>query len=372
MIIHNFRPGPIGGAELQAERLAICLAKMGHQMQVLTWLTVADAPLEESWGGVRILRTSHRLPYWVNQGNHETFRYLVQNRCSYDLIHAHMAFGHAVVSTVLARCFGKKCIIKIACAGEFGDLSTFSKFEHFNKALKILHQADAIVAVSTDVERELLQYGFKSQRIVRIPNGVDTGSFRRNKPFTLGSKVRFILIGRRHPQKGIDTTLMAASILNQIGLGEHYEIKLYGTDYPEYDYHKLARELKVEGQVEFLCFEKNITSVYESAHCFILPSRGEGLSNSLLEAMSMQLPVIATSVSGTADVVEDGKDAILIPPDSPDALANSMSKVIYSPGWAKQMGMNARTKVERDFSLQGTAERYSALYERLCQSDGRG
>jgi len=366
MIMHNFRPGSVGGAELQAERLAVRLCRLGHPMQVLTWLTVPDAPLEETADGVRIHRTPYRLPYWVKHDNYETFRYLLRNRGSYDVLHAHMAFGHAVVATVLARCFRRKCIIKIACAGEYGDLSTFSRFEAFDKALRILHQADAVVAVSREVERELNQYGFQPERIVRIPNGVDTAFFHRNRPLQSSNKLRFVLIGRRHPQKGIDTTLRAALKLKQQGLGGRFEIKLYGADYPEYDYRAMASEFGVEDLVALLPFEKDIIKVYNEAHGFLLPSRGEGLSNSLLEAMAMELPVIATPVSGTPDVVDDDKDAILIPPDSPENLAESMSKIIHRPDWAHQLGVNARQKVESRFSLESTARQYSALYERMC------
>jgi len=366
MIIHNFPPGPVGGAELQAERLTTHLVKLGHTIQVLTWLTVPDAPCEETYAGVQIHRVPHHLPYWITHDNADTFRYLVRQRKTYDVLHAHMMFGHAVVAVVAARCLGKKCIVKIACAGEYGDLDTFSKFTGFDKALRILYQADTIVAVSREVQQELLRYGFPPERIVRIPNGVDTIFFQRSQPFPEPGKTRFILMGRRHPQKGIDTTLLAARQLQEQGLGDQFEIYLYGAEYPEYAYRAMARELGVDSIVSFCDFEKDILAVYHAAHCFLLPSRGEGLSNSLLEAMALELPVIATPVSGTPDVVDDGKDGIFIPPDSPDALASAMQKIIASPALARMLGENARRKVTSLFSLDHVAQRYSELYDRLC------
>jgi glycosyltransferase involved in cell wall biosynthesis len=365
MIIHNFRPGQVGGAELQAERLSAQLVKLGHAMQILTWLTVPDAPLEETCEGVQIHRAPYRLPYWVKLDNANTFRYLVKRRGTYEVLHAHMAFAHAVVAVVVARCFRKKCIIKIACTGEYGDLCTFSKFELFEKALRILHRADAVVAVSSEVEQELLRYGFPAQRVVRISNGVDAAHFQRTAPFPDRMKIRFILIGRRHPQKGIDTTLHAARKLNQDGFGGRFVIDLYGIDYPEYDYRAMARELGVTDAVRFFPFEKNILDVYNSAHCFLLPSRGEGLSNSLLEAMAMGLPVVATSVSGTPDVIDAGENGILIPSDSPDMLAGAMSRIISNPELSQRLGQNARRKVQSHFSLESVACRYSKLYEAL-------
>jgi glycosyltransferase involved in cell wall biosynthesis len=290
----------------------------------------------------------------------------VRERKTYDILHAHMAFGHAVVAVVAARCFGKRCIIKIACAGPYGDLSQFSKFEWFDMALGILKQADIVVAVSSEVEQELLNYGFPPHRIVRISNGVDTVHFTPGpKSLRRPEKTRFVLIGRRHPQKGIDTTLHAARRLKKNGFGDRFEVCLYGTDYPEYDYVSVASEMKVDDVVKFFPFQENIVSVYNSAHCFLLPSRGEGLSNSLLEAMSMELPLIATRVSGVPDVINNEEDGILVPSDAPDMLAAAMLRIISDPNRAMQLGMKARQKVISSFSLKSVANRYSELYQKL-------
>lgn len=365
MIIHNFRPGPTGGAELQAERLAKRMVTMGHDMQVLTWLTVPDALPDETIEGVRVHRVDYQLPYWVTHDNTSTFRYLVRERKTYDVLHAHMAFGHAVVAAVTARILGKKCIVKIACAGDYGDLRSFSKFPGFAQALVILQQADALVAISSGVESELLEYGWRPDRIVRIPNGVDTSLFKRETPVASGSKTRFILMGRRHPQKGIDTALQAARKLVDEGLGESFEIRFYGAEYPEHDYRELARELNVQNLVEFFAFEADILSIYRSAHCLLLPSRGEGMSNALLEAMAMELPVITTQVSGTLDVVDDGVDALVVPANDPDALAARMASIIRTPALVQELGRRARVKVESKFSLESVARQYSELYGRL-------
>jgi len=367
MIIHQFRP-VAAGAELQAERLAKKLVEIGHPMSVLTQLRTANTPTEEVMDGVTVHRLPFSLAYWVRRnGVIGTFRYLVNNRRSYDVLHAHQAFGHAVVAVVAARLLRKRCIIKVACAGEYGDMNVFSRFEAFDRALKILHHADAVVAISSEVEQELLERGFSPERIVRIPNGVDTDYFKRTAPPPPRDPVRFVLVGRRHPQKGVDVALQAAKLLKDGGLGGRFEIELHGVDYPEYDYQAMARELGVTELVSFLPFQSDMVGVLQGVHCLILPSRGEGLSNALLEAMSMELPVIATSVSGTVDVVTDGEDGILIPPESPEALAKAMSAIIRYPELARALGENARSKVERSFSLDFVAGRYSELYQALFE-----
>lgn len=366
IFIHQFRP-VASGAELQAERLAIKMVELGHPMQVLTQLRTPDSLPEENIQGVQVHRVSFPMAYQITRGVTETFRYLVKQRHSYDVLHVQQAFGHAVVSVVAARSFGKKCIIKIACAGEYGDLSVFSTFHGSKWAIKILRQADAVVAISREVEQELLAWGFLPEQVVHIPNGVDTDYFRRRQPASDGDKVSFILVGRRTPQKGIDLALQAIKQLVEQGLGDRFKVKFYGFDYPEYDYLTMAQQLGVMDWVEFLpqIQAEAMLEVYQSAHCLLLPSRGEGLSNALLEAMAMELAVIATPVSGTVDVVTDGHDGLLIPIDSVEALAQAMAKIIHHSGLVLQLGQNARRTVQQSFSLDSVARQYSELYNRL-------
>lgn len=365
MVIHQFRPIS-SGAELQAERIAIKLSKLGHSMQVLTQHRDPDSLEEENLQGVQVHRVMFPLAYWIVKNVGHTFRYLVQQRQTYDVIHVHQAFGHAVVSVVVARIFGKKCIIKVACGGSYGDLRVFSDFLGFKWALRILHQVDVIVAISRDVEKELLDWGFSSEQIEYIPNAVNTEYFQRKRPLPDRGKVRFILVGRRTPQKGIDVTLKAVKLLVENGLNNEFEIRFLGLDYPEHDYRVLAHEFGIMDWVEFLPFSEKIIDEYHNAHCLLLPSRGEGLSNVILEASAMELAVIATPVSGTIDVIEDGKNGILVPINSHKALADAMLKIIQQPDLAQLLGENARQNVILNFSLNNTVRKYSNLYRRLC------
>jgi glycosyltransferase involved in cell wall biosynthesis len=271
-----------------------------------------------------------------------------------------------VIGTVVAKWLGKKSILKIACAGDVGDLNVFSGFKGFKWAFKALNQTDAIIAVSREVEKELIEYGFQAERINRIPNGVDTDKFKRDKPFPERSRISFILIGRRTPQKGIDIALKALKLLSARGINEDkISLRFYGLDFPGYDYHGMAAELGVLPMVQFLGHNDSIKEIYQDAHCLILPSRAEGLSNVLLEAMSCEMPVIATSISGTVDVVDNGKDGIIIQPDNPEELANAMEFIIKNPEKSYNLGKNARQKVTESFSLDETARRYSELYQKL-------
>jgi glycosyltransferase involved in cell wall biosynthesis len=365
MVIHQFRP-IASGAELQAERLACKLVDLGHKMQVLTPLKIEGSLPYETIGGVKVHRCTFPFAYRVDLDAAPLFRYFVKNRSNYDILHSHMCFGHAVVATVAARWLRKKSLIKIACAGEFGDFSVFSKFKAFRWALRILWQTDAMVAISSEVRDELIEWGFSTDRVFHIPNGVDTNCFKRDHPFPNREKIRFILVGRLTPQKGIDVALEAVKMLVNRGMGDRIHLSIYGWKYPEWDYGAMARDLGVNSYVDFLPYSDSIKEVYHGTHCLILPSRGEGLSNVLLEAMSMELPCIASHVSGTVDVIEHDKSGILVSPGSAEALADAMQLTMDNCEFAQTLGQNARARVLEQFSLDAVAQRYSQLYQSLA------
>lgn len=393
MLVHNFTPGPVGGAELQAERLAHGLACLGYDIHIMTnsiahenfWHDfdgdIPYAPEEEirlssiehdnsrAQTAIHIHRVPFLMAYQFVEGYIDTFRYLVEKRSSYDILHCHMAFGHAVVAVVVSKIFRKRCLIKFACAGDIGELGVIKSFPGYENAIHILHQADVVVAISREMEEELLNHGFSKHRIKYIPNGVDTKKFKPDGLKEQPGKIRFVLIGRRTPQKGVDLLLHAVDKLKHLGYESKFEVKLYGLDYPEYNYREMAYDLGVDVCVEFLPFEEDIVTIYKHAHVVLVPSRSEGLSNVLLEAMSMELPVVATSVSGTPDVVVDGIHGLLVPPESSEALAGAMIKLIDNPSTRESLGYNARQRVEASFSLEYVAQQYSDLYKSLYKPD---
>lgn len=369
MINGRWRP-LASGTEIQAERLAGKLVELGFPVQVLTQHLDPASPGHEVFRGVKIHRVDFPLAYELNRFAAPTLRYLIKNRRSFDILHDHQMLGHAVVSTIAARWLGKKNVIKVSLIGPDGDLTRFSRVKYAKWGLQVLWMADAVIAVSREVESELRGYGFAPEKIHRIPNGVDVREFRRRGPLQDTSKARFILLGRRTPQKGIDTALQAVKILADRGLAEDLELYFYGWDYPEWDYRQLSRDLGVDRYVTFLPFEKNVVDLYQEAYGLLLPSLGEGLSNVLLEAMAMELPVIGSRVSGTKEVVDHQQDGLLIPPNSPEALAEAMELVLTNPELAAKLGRQARRKVQKQYSLDAVAQKYAELYESLWNKQG--
>jgi glycosyltransferase involved in cell wall biosynthesis len=105
-----------------------------------------------------------------------------------------------------------------------------------------------------------------------------------------------------------------------------------------------------------------VPDLLAAADIFVLPSRSEALPNSVLEAMASGLPVVASSVGGLTDVVEDGRTGSLVPVDDPIALSTAVQEVIEHPSLADRLGANAREAVIGRYSFERMANEFEALY----------
>ena len=112
----------------------------------------------------------------------------------------------------------------------------------------------------------------------------------------------------------------------------------------------------------FLGEQTNIQNYYQLADLFVLPSLTEGFSNSLLEAMSCALPVVATKVSGTDQIISHNNNGYLIPPGDVDSLAKAMNQLIISSHITHKLGREARKTIIEQYSLKSIANRYLELY----------
>ena len=101
------------------------------------------------------------------------------------------------------------------------------------------------------------------------------------------------------------------------------------------------------------------------ADCFVLPSRREGLSNALLEAMAAGLPCIANDIPPNREVLDDGKAGVLVPVENCDALEAAMRDMVEDDGMARRFALKAKERAEQCYSIKSVAARYVNLYESL-------
>lgn len=209
----------------------------------------------------------------------------------------------------------------------------------------VWRRARGVLVQSEAVREELLaQLGARSgavrdavaAKLEVVPNGLDLPA----PPFAPGSRV--LGVGRLIPQKGWDTLLDALA-------GTGLALTLAGDGPERAALEARSRALGVDARFEGAVPRARLDALYRDAACVVLASRrGEGLPNVLLEAMSYARLVVATPVAGVRDLVRDGENGLLVPPDDPRALAAAITRLRAEPPLAARLAGAAR----------GTAEGY--------------
>jgi glycosyltransferase involved in cell wall biosynthesis len=126
-----------------------------------------------------------------------------------------------------------------------------------------------------------------------------------------------------------------------------------------------ARALGLDGAVRFLGAVPEAWRLLPHFDVFALPSRWEGMSNGLLEAMAAGRPIVATTAGGNPELITDGETGLLVPPEDPGALAAAIARLVRDPALARRLGDAARRRVEKDYTLDRMVSRMEALYDEL-------
>lgn len=208
------------------------------------------------------------------------------------------------------------------------------------------------------------------QKISVIPNGVDSASLKSVSPADLtslgipdGSKT-FITVGRLEQQKGIDVLLdAAAEVLLKV---PNSEFLIVGAGHQRTALVQQAQRLQIEKHVHFLGHRTDVPELLRACTAFVLPSRWEGMSNAILEAMAIGIPVVATAVEGTTDLIHDGTTGRCVPVDHPRELAKAIIDVVNHEQLSRKMAEIAQQIATKGYTPYHVAIAYSQLYRCLA------
>jgi len=232
-----------------------------------------------------------------------------------------------------------------------------------NQAEKWRHARFGIV-ISDWVENDLRErLGVLLPPLLQAPMGVDTDKFKRSKPYGMAGPnqpLRLFSCARLNPVKGHLDLLAALSLLR--GRGHEARLTIAGEDdQGGTGYRKVVesqiRELGLEGSVTLLgaVSEDMVIEHLQQADVFVLASLAEPLGVALMEAMAMELPVIATRAGGVPEMIRDGVDGVLVPPATPQLLADAIERLARDPAHARSLGSAARRRIEERFSHRRSA-----------------
>lgn len=217
--------------------------------------------------------------------------------------------------------------------------------------------AHAFVTVSRDSAKHYIDAGLPSRLVRTICNGIDTDAFAFQGPLIGGPAVT---VARLSPEKNIPNLIRAARLVADRDPDFRLEIAGDGPD--RNHIARLIDDLGLANMVKCLGEVHDVPALLARAGLFVLPSKSEGISLTLLEAMARGLPVVATSVGGNPEVVLDGQTGILVPSDDSAALAEAILRVRSKFDDARLMGRAGRRRVEVHFDVRGMVAQYEQLY----------
>jgi len=368
MVIAQFYP-LLGGAEVQAQRLAASLKGRGVEIFVLT-RRMKKVPAYEMIDGIPVYRSIRTVGAPFLFGLFyiaSVFLFLYRKRNEYTIIHCNILQEYqTLVAIIIKLLFKKRVVAKMSSSGLTSDLKLMKSTLAGKVSLRFLRKADRIVSLCSQATSELLAIGIPVRTVQQIPNGVDSGIFIRNARNREAKRQVITFIGRLDSYKGVNYLLEAFHRV--ISGGADAVLTIIGNGPDEVQLRNQAAKLHILERVLFKGRQENIAAELSATDIFVLPSLSEGMSNVLLEAMACGLPVVATAVGGSCDMIQNRINGILVPPCDPSALCDAMLELLGNDTLAKKLANEARKTVEERYSLAHITDCYLNLYRELSCS----
>lgn len=370
----------VGGAEVMMARLAAGFCARGAQTTLLTARWQADWPAEIEHRGVRVVRLPNPgRRFW---GTWKYMRaisaWLQANRSRFDLAYVSMLKHDAYAAVGAASKLHFPVVLRAEGAGLTGDCHWQLEANFGRRIKKRCQQANAFVAPSPAIERELIAAGYPRERIRYLPNGVQTPPEREatsqvearaslalaDAAFAAAPGAPIVLYtGRLHAGKGLDYLLLAwAKVVQQVPAARLW---IVGEGEFRPKLAALIRGLGIGESARLAGAYDDVEDFLVAADVFVLPSLEEGLSLSLLEAMAEGLGVAATDIPANRLLVRDGEEGRLFAPADAASLANVLLELLRDPGLVACLGARARESVRATYSFDRLVDDHLQLFNRL-------
>lgn len=286
----------------------------------------------------------------------------------FDILHAHTPRTALVTSLVSLRTGIPWCYHVHSPTSRDSTRGIVNRINTMMERVAI-RSCTRLITVSKSLRHEMLRLGVSRKRLTVVPNGVpnidpiDPNQRLSNPQWRLG------LIALMRPRKGVEVALEAMAQLKQ--QGHHVKLELIGGfETPEYQTQILGmiERLNLTACVEWTGFTKDIASAVRRLDALVLPSLfGEGMPMVVLEALAAGVPVVATSVEGTPEVIRHGVEGLLAEPRDPESLAKQINCLIADrTAWA-EMSQQALTRHRNNYTDQKMAERVARVYRSIVR-----
>jgi glycosyltransferase involved in cell wall biosynthesis len=329
------RVSGVGGIAQHVRRLARGLREAGHEVELVSIETL----------GVKLRKGLANPGYSVLAA-------LKSMGEKFDIVHGHnlpsapavkLAKAHARIVT-LHGVYSRQ--IRLLYGGMLGSMAEL--FERW-----ILRGVDVVTAVSLEAVKYYRSLGLKA---IHIPNAIDLSELPRETERI--SEPQITYLGRLSKEKGVDI-LIRAALMGLRGI-------VIAGDGPM---RPLVEKAAQKGLLKFLgpLPRAKALRILAGSDVVVLPSREEGVSTVLLEAMALRVPIVATRVGGTIEILRDGEDALLVNPD-PKEIKNAIIKLLTDSNYARKLTENAYQRLLNNYEWRIVLKKYLELYKRFMNA----
>jgi len=379
MLTWEFPPRIVGGIARHCLGLSKALAKLGHEVYVVT-LEFPGTPLFEDVDGVKVYRVLIELGHpnfiiWTFIFNHFMEKKVAElsRSVKFDVIHIHdWLTAEAGVSS---KHFLNKSLVSTVHSTEVGRSQGLHNPDSFlidGIEWWMTYEAKQVIVCSNSVKWELeSHFNLPHDKITVIPNGVEISNFNLNinreevkRRYGIKPNERIVLfIGRLVPQKGVDTLIKAVPLIIQ----RHRDIKILiaGDGWSRTYLEELAKSMGLGDHVRFLGFisDWELADLMVAADVLVIPSVYEPFGIVALEGMAAGTPVVATNIGGLSEIIEHDRTGVLVYPRNPESIAWGVNRVLSDRKYADWLVRNARKKVLEAYSWEEIAKRTVEVYE---------
>lgn len=332
---------------------AVCLSIALNPLGVLRGLILAF-----QLGGADLKATLWRLLYLLEAL--VLGQWMQANKLNH--LHIHFATPAATVGLLARRVFGIPFSLTVHGPDEFYDVNEY----HLTRKIE---EASFVCCIGSYCRSQLMKLSDPRHwdKMEVSPLGVDVSYFdtqpkaRASKQLT-SDAFRILCVGRLVPAKGQAVLLAATRLLAEKKRAVELVLAGDGPDRPRLE--ALAREWGIADICRFTgsVSPDDVRALYTQADIFALPSFAEGIPVVLMEAMSMEVPVISTIINGIPELIESGTQGMLVPPSDAAALCAAIERLMDNPPLRRQMAKAGRSKVVSRYELKTNVRRLSSIF----------
>ena len=285
-----------------------------------------------------------------------------------DLLHAH-DYKTNVLALLLSRAARVRALSTVH--GWTGH-SPRERFCYYPADKRVLARFPRVIAVSSDIARELVRHGAAPERVTTILNAIDHRQFRRDDSRVASARAalgfapdHFVIgaVGRLEPQKRFDLLLEAFAVLHLAN--PKLRLVIAGDGSLKTALEEQRRAMGLESTVVLTGHVTDVQPLHHAFDLFVQSSEYEGTPNAVLEAMAMHTPIVATAAGGTAELVRDGVHGRIIPIGQVERLIWGMQAALDDPDRTRAMADRARARVESELSFESRCRRLERIYQEV-------